>query len=543
LDLLDSIYLLLHAYLLLVILYIFWIQYLKPKLNGEKTSHEILTEFIAETTLDDDCKLLSQREATLKEKLFFQKVTGAFFFIFLVISFMIFLGLLSYFSLFESLSFIFLSIIALYLKLNSDLKSTGSKSKIVKTIEGTVRKIDITGNGSITVGQTEYIVPDEFLSIPEYNEKVRLEIYDDYEIIKINDEYLFENKTISSIKNSKTYHKAISIAFLICTFISFLLLFDSTSIKVGVYNLFLDNKKQDYVNSYSFLGNTPKVGQVISLSGYRVCEGTSFYNEACGNFIMDNKALEFQKTKEIENYFNNSPKFFETKRLNPYTGRLVTSFGKKYLVLNDVNKYINLVDSLKNIKFYEKKYFNFSNAKTTISHEIDKNPVINFSNYLNSLCKKLSSCIKTNKIYIPYTSQEYRYFINLRKELENRLVHYKGVITANLIKEYISKKTNKVFIKYLDIGYMDFNKDNYATTFDYNKFYALLNDTLRIYSKEFIVYDIEKINKNNSLEITVIPYDNKNIFMEGLLILVYLFIMSLLTIIHLILGYKKRVEK
>ena len=542
-EILDIIYLLLHAYLLFVLLYMFWGQYLKPKLKGEKTSHEILTEYIEETTLDDDCKLLNQREATLKEKLFFQKVTGSFFSIFLVISFIIFLGLLSYFSLLESLSFICLSIIVLYLKLNSDLKSMGSKSKIVKTIEGTVRKIDITENGVITVGQEEYIVPDEFISKPKYNEKVCLEIYDNYEIIKINDEYLLENKTIFSIKSSKTYHKVISIAFILCTFFSFLLLFDSTSIKVGVKNFFLDNKKQDYVNSYSILQEPPKVGQVISLSGYRVCEGTRFLNEACGNFIMDTKALTFQKTKVIENYYNNSSKFFETKRLNPYTASIVKSFGKKYFILNDVNKYINLVDSLKDIKFYEQKNFSFTSAKTTISYEIDKNPAINFSNYLNSLCEKLSSCIKTNKIYIPYTSQEYRYFINLRKELENRLVSYEGVITANLIKEYIAKKPNKVLVRYLDFGYMAFNKNNYASTLDYNKFYLLLNDTLRIYAEEFIVYGIEKINKNNSLEITVIPYDNKNIFTEGLLILVYLFIMSLLTILHLVLGYKKRVEK
>lgn len=541
-DYLDIIYILLHIYLIGVTLYISWTYYLLPKLKGEKTTEELLNDFVEETTLEDDCKLTGSREATLKERFYFQKVSGAFFFIFLLIAFFIFLGLLTSYSLFDSLSFIFLSIIVLYLKLNSDLKKTGQKSKFVKIIEGTVRKINLTNNKVITVGQEDYHLADEFENIPQYNEKVRLEIYDNYEVIKINDEYLFENKKLKNIKENSSYHKVIAVSFAICTTISFVTFFDSTQIKLGINHLFLEKKNQEYINKNSILQDKPKVGQVITLSGYRVCEGTSYIYESCGNFMMDNKPFVYERNKDIEQYYENIKKLTEVKRLKDSQNPYLAAFGKKYFIINNIDEYLNLLQNIKNIEFLPKNRFSVGNSKTVVKFNYDNNEAINLYNYLEAACSMTHTCKNKRQIYLSYKRSEYYYFKQLQASLNYRLLDYEADILTKQIKNYIASNKSKVWIKYLDTNFMPYDEKNYKDAKTYDKLYASFEDTIRLYGKEFIVYD-EKINAKDDYVITVIPYDNSEYFKEGQLILAYLILMSLLTLTHIFLGYKKRAEK
>jgi len=386
---------------------------------------------------------------------------------------------------------------------------------------------------------------EEFENVPQYNEKVRLEIYDNYEVIKINDEYLFENKKLENIKSNKSYHKAIAVSFGICTAISFMVFFDFTHMKLSFNHLFLDKKYEDYVNANSILQDKPKVGQVITLSGYRICKGANYIGEACGNFLMDNKAFSYEKNKDIELYFKNTKKLTEVKRLKSSNNPYLSAFSKNYFVINNVDEYLNLLEKLKDIKFPVTNKFFFGNRKTVVKFNQHKNEAINLYNYLEAVCSLSNTCKNKKQIYLPYKRSEYYYFKQLQTSLNYRLLDFEKDMLSKQVKNYIASKNNKIHINYLHNGLFPYSKPNYESVNTYEKVYSSFEDTIRIYSEQFIVYSEKIVNQNakNDYVITVIPYDDKDYFKEGLALFAYLFMMGLLTLVHIFLGYKKRVEK
>jgi len=342
--------------IVIYILYFMLINELIPRLKGEMSLSQKTDKFLEDSILKDNSELLDEREATLKEKLYFQNIKGGFFVSFFILAFFIFIFLLDIYTVKYSLIFLFLSIISLYLKLFTDLKKVGQISKKVKTIRGTVRKIHMKRSRYdtdrlLSIGDEDYYVSSEF-EMPEYASYVEIEVYDDIELVRINEQKLLENINLEELKNSKFYHKAIAVTFFITTILSFLILYDDIYTNLSMNILSLDKKEVEYVNANSIRKNPPKIGQRIDISGYRVCK-----TENCKLFLLLDRPVKYEIDKNLEvkiEIQKDEINRIKEEIFHENTKKIHDAFNKKLLSgkMPDVYKYNkDLRDAARNVPY------------------------------------------------------------------------------------------------------------------------------------------------------------------------------------------------
>lgn len=494
--------------------------------------------------LENNCKLINERETNLKEKLYFQNITGGFFVTLFIISFIVFIILLDFYSAKYSLTFLFIATAFLYLNLFNDLKKVGKVSKKVRKLEGKVKFTWLAQTIAnrparmvkyLLIEKEAYYIPPT-LTMPKSKTDMVVEIYDNKEIISINDQKPLDNIEIDTLRNNKLYHKVIAITFLIITILSFVLLYHSMYTNVSMRMLLLDKKEMEYINANSIRNNPPKIGQRIDISGYRLCKVPY-----CQQFLLLDKNFEYKFDNDIKKLFDfNKENIFFRRLFYSKFNKYSHPFKHKTKLLN-IQEYLQILEKLRNYKFdaitYETNGYIIRN----------QNQINEYYTFFTNLCEKQKTqCTQDNSLDIYYSSNNYNYIAKNRKIiLENILLNERQKI-INKINKYLDESNNQVNIKYLE-NY-SFEKNTDLNVKNYDDFIAQFqNNITKVYSIKFIVYDYQEkaINGNKNYYITVIDNLDDEEILDFQLIFLYLSILVILTLTHLFLFYinKKPLKK
>jgi len=527
---LETLYTFLFFFIGVVGLYVGWQTDILPKLKGELTLDELIDEFEKDSILENDCRIISTRDATLKEVLYFQKVRAYYFPIFLFFACIVTAILLDFGHILVSCIIVIVLLILSYILLFKNLKrakDTGDKK--VLHIKGTVRKNNIREENLMTVGKRTYGIPEGFKN-PEYGSIVEFEAYEGIYICSLNNRYLLENESLEKLKNWKGYHRTIAYSLLVFLFF-FGISYTEIKNDFLVNSLFLKEKNIEYLNAKSIFNNPPKSAQRLHLSGYRLCDDDILNPSQCKNFFILDRDLIFEGKLEIKNIFN----------IN------LNDFISRYRPSSEFLKSINSINSYYSIQYT--KIINLQKIKEMIlelkqinSKEINKKLVellflINEIYQNNLISDKKEDVIiikKKNIFYSKFREEFYNFKIFLFNFEKQRL--------KNFVSKYIDSMNNKVYINYIENFYY---KDRERYDPNISKYENLLNnfnESKRMNNIKVIVSSVEEKIVKNKKDIVINVFSDVDDIDESVLlefkIYTFLLIFIICAIIyHLFFGF------
>lgn len=492
-------------------------------------------------TMENKCELILEREATLKEKLYFQNISGWFFVSFFLLSFICFLILLDFYSASFSLALLSLATIVLYFKLNKDVNNVGKESKKVKKFKGQVAYFyqartqhDLAGPmfKFLIVENEKYDISDIFV-LPKEKTDMIVEIYDNKEIITLNEQKPLESLDLKVLKNSKYYHKPIAITFFITAILSFTLFYDNTYTTVSLKNLILDKKEIEYINANSLRTNPPQNGQRLDISGYRLCEVGG-----CQKFLLLDKHFEYKFNDDLKTLFDfdKQNNFFTRFNNNDYNTRY-----NKYLYLTrykvkfeNINEYLQILEKLKKYKF--------DSAQLNFRNEYIENKIDEHISFIKNLCSAQKiHCTQNNFVDVIYTKNSHKYLIENREIIFRYILDNEREKIIAQINNYFEVSTSVVKVNYLPNSTYEKNTNLYTQSYDelieqYNNYIT------RAYSLKVLVYNYQTqtLNGNKNYYIKVIENLTDEQIRDYQLLFLYLLILVLLSSTHFYLYLRAK---